>query len=255
MKLSCLFFCCFAALGTIPSWGWLGIKTKSAPASQPSRENPYSPDAVGKAANATKADTNYLTRKVLTIPIGAQGAYMGTLYGVRCFNCTPDMVQLNLGDSLSGETGILALRIEVWNAIERPVRDRRMYDYHNRCFYFGHKEVDTAFVGGEWTEIRVRELPCYPYMQRSNPPKVVSIPAPTLRDSTAAVSTAPAAARSAVTAASPVAVPDSKPAAQAPANPKAAPNSLIPLVEPISAPERSAPSVLRSDVFEEELIH
>ena len=42
-----------------------------------------------------------------------------------------------------------------------------MYDMGNRCFYFGHKTVDTVFVGGEWTEIRVQDVPCYPYLRRT----------------------------------------------------------------------------------------
>ena len=41
-----------------------------------------------------------------------------------------------------------------------------MFDYGNRCFYFGYKDVDTVFVGGEWTAVRVQDIPCYPYLRR-----------------------------------------------------------------------------------------
>ncbi|MDB5050092.1 MAG: hypothetical protein JWO30_3163 [Fibrobacteres bacterium] len=136
----------------------MGIKARPKPA-----------PAAHSAASPAKAlaDTILLSQTVQTIPAGDPGTFMGTLEGVRCFNCAPDMVLLNLGDSATGQAAILALRIEIWNAIERPVKDRRMYDHDNRCFYFGYKDTDTAFVGGEWSEIRVRDLPCYPYTQRT----------------------------------------------------------------------------------------
>jgi hypothetical protein len=75
-------------------------------------------------------------------------------------------VHLNLGDSLSREAGFLSLRLDIWNAIERPLRDRRLFDYANHCFFFGYQAVDTVQVGGETAEIRIREVPCYPYLQR-----------------------------------------------------------------------------------------
>jgi hypothetical protein len=257
MKSFRLLFCCLAALATVPSFGWLGIKAKTVPASPQAGHKPSGPD-VGRSETGKKADTAYLARKVQNIPTGAQGAYLGSLQGVRCFNCTPDMVQVNLADTVTGETGVLALRIEVWNAIERPVKDRRMYDFHNRCFYFGHKEVDTAFVGGEWTEIRVRELPCYPYMQRTHPPKALTVSAPAPRALSAiapAATTAAATDSTASTAVPPVAA-TAVPIATLPPDPiatsPAAPFSAgAPAIQPQSAPAR-APSVLRSDLIEAE---
>jgi hypothetical protein len=166
MKIAYMLFGGWIAVSAITAGAWQGIKTKpskgrSETALSPSRTPP--PAAPGMRP----ADTSFLSRKVSSIPAGSAGKYMGTLEGVRCFNCAPDQVHLNLGDSLSRESGIIALRIEVWNAIERPVKDRRMYDMGNRCFYFGHDKVDTVFVGGDWTEIRVQDVPCYPYLRRT----------------------------------------------------------------------------------------
>jgi hypothetical protein len=166
MKTAYPLFGFWIAVSAIAAGAWQGIKTKpfqnrSGTAPSPSR----APDSA--AARIRPADTAFLSRTVSTIPAGSAGVYMGTLEGVRCFNCAPDQVHLNLGDSLSREAGIIALRIEVWNAIERPLKDRRMYDMGNRCFYFGHKTVDTVFVGGEWTAIRVQDVPCYPYLRRT----------------------------------------------------------------------------------------
>jgi hypothetical protein len=155
--LICPLFLASAAL----AGNWLGVKPKQAkPAQAEIATLPIH-------APAVKADTLFLDRKVISIPVGTTGTFLGTLEGVRCFNCTPDVVQLNLGDSISSEAATLSMRVDVWNAIERPMKDRRIFDYGNRCFYFGHKDVDTAFVGGEWTEIRVQDLPCFPYLQRN----------------------------------------------------------------------------------------
>lgn len=147
------------------------------------------------------ADTVRLSRKVRYIPAGSPGAYIGNLEGIRCFNCAPNTVHLNLGDSLSREAGFLSLRLEVWNAVARPVRDRRLYDFENSCFFFGYKAVDTAWVGSEQAEIRVREIPCYPYLQRiapgasgipAQPGGKIPVPAPGPDPATPAVRAAPA---------------------------------------------------------------
>lgn len=160
-----LLFVCTAASAR----DWMGVK-RPVRAMQP-------PDSASTAAAAPpapaprpKADTAWLSRRVRSIPVGSPGTFLGMLEGVRCFNCAPQTVHLNLSDSLTREAGSLSLRLEVWNAIERPVRDRRMYDFENRCFYFGYKAVDTAWVGGELTEIRLQDLPCYPYLQRRMAP-------------------------------------------------------------------------------------
>lgn len=148
------------ACAAFPARKWMGIKrptdTAAAPDTLPRKAVPTRP----------KADTAWLSHAVRHIPAGSPGAYLGMLEGVRCFNCTPGVVELNLGDSLSRQAGILTLRVGIWNAIERPVRDRRLFDFENRCFFFGYKAVDTVSVGGEQAVIRLKELPCYPYLQR-----------------------------------------------------------------------------------------
>lgn len=163
MKTAYLLFGCWIAVSASSTGAWQGIKNRP---SAPKGTTPAKPPAA-EAPRIRPADTSFLFRKVTAIPSGTVGKYMGTLEGVRCFNCAPDQVHLNLGDSLSREAAIIALRIEVWNSIERPLKDRRMYDHGNRCFYFGHKLIDTVFVGGDWTEIRVKDVPCYPYLRRT----------------------------------------------------------------------------------------
>lgn len=163
---------------------WMGvrkpaIRNAAGGAPQAKIDHPFLATAA-KPAQA-KADTAFLSRSVRTIPVGSRGDFLGTLEGVRCFNCAPQTVHLNVSDSLSREAGFVSLRMEVWNAIERPVRDRRMYDFENSCFFFGYRAVDTAFVGGELTEIRLHDLPCYPYLQR-----LVRIPAAPRADTLAA---------------------------------------------------------------------
>lgn len=159
---------CFVLLAPVWAGQWLGIG-KPRPVPAPAAAS--APAPAGKPANPAPApktaDTTILSHRVSSIPAGSIGTFLGTLEGVRCFNCVSDQVLLNLGDSVSTESAVLALHIDVWNAIERPLRDKRMYDFDNRCFYFGYKEVDTAFVGGEWTEIRLHEIPCYPYVKRT----------------------------------------------------------------------------------------
>jgi len=151
---------------------WMGLKGTGLKA-RPAAPGPESTSVVGDSkvsavskAPAARSDSTFLSRQVTTIPTSTLGASLGTLEGVRCFNCTPNVVLLNLGDSLSSEAATLSLRVEVWNAIERPLKDRRIFEYGNRCFFFGHKDIDTILVGGEWTEVRAQELPCYPYLQR-----------------------------------------------------------------------------------------
>jgi hypothetical protein len=167
--LSCfVLLSCFVSLTPVWSGQWFGIgKPRPIPAPAAASAQAPAVKPVDPAPAPKAADSVILSHRVSSIPAGSIGAYLGTLEGVRCFNCAPDQVLLNLGDSVSSESAVLALHIDVWNAIERPLRDRRMYDYGNRCFYFGHKEVDTAFVGGEWTEIRLQEIPCYPYVKRT----------------------------------------------------------------------------------------
>jgi hypothetical protein len=53
-----------------------------------------------------------------------------------------------------------------------------MFDYGNRCFYFGYKDVDTVFVGGEWTAVRVQDIPCYPYLRRLRQAPMATPPLP-----------------------------------------------------------------------------
>lgn len=182
-------FICLAAVTTLSSWGWLGVKSRARPPREAAAPIVPSVTAPAKAS----ADTVSLSRKIMTIPAGSPGKYLGTLGGVRCFNCTPGIVLLNLGDSVSSEAAILALPIEVWNAIERPLKDRRLFDYGNRCFYFGYKERDTAFVGGEWTEIRVQDMPCFPYLKRTLRNSLASRPVPGEPQSQAMPSMAPQA--------------------------------------------------------------
>ncbi|MEO7425259.1 MAG: hypothetical protein ABI036_08730 [Fibrobacteria bacterium] len=156
---------------TAPSFGWQGIKSRPRPVSpslsdssarvKPLPVKPERPHAIA----SKPADTAFSGIPQI-IPAGYSGTYLGILEGVRCFNCAPDLVLLNVGDSLSREATILALRTEVWNAMERPVKDRRLFDHEGRCFYFGHADTDSALVGGVWTEIRLQSLPCYPYLHR-----------------------------------------------------------------------------------------
>lgn len=145
---------------------WMGVK-------RPERALPAPGDSATMTATSPsepkprpKTDTSWLSRKVQSIPVGSPGIFLGMLEGVRCFNCEPGIVHLNLSDSLSREAGFLSLRLDIWNKIERPLRDRRMYDYANLCFFFGYKAVDTTWVVGERAEIRIQEVPCYPYLQR-----------------------------------------------------------------------------------------
>ena len=189
MILSRPLFCCLMLLA--PAWAgkWLGIsKSRPAPAAT----------APALRAPAPAADTTRLSHLITSVPADYAGAYLGTLEGVRCFNCAPDQVQLNLGDSVSSQAAVLALHIDIWNSIERPLRDRRMYDYENRCFYFGHKAVDTAFVGGEWSEIRVQALPCFPYVKRTlnASPSVMTVGAPPLTETPGHPAPAPSPAAS-----------------------------------------------------------
>jgi hypothetical protein len=193
MKTAYLLFGCWIAVFAMSAGAWQGIKTKPKPGRAETAPSP-TPSPAPAAPKVRPADTAFLSRKVYPIPAGYAGMYMGTLEGVRCFNCAPDQVHLNVGDSLSREAGIIALRIEVWNAIERPLKDRRMYDVGNRCFYFGHKLVDTVFVGGEWTEIRVKEVPCYAYLRRTLQSSLAGtqIPPPVPLEKAKAASIAPA---------------------------------------------------------------
>lgn len=161
MRVPLSLLCTLWALAPAFSGAWMGIKPRPRPAASESAP------AAKHAAARPAADTTLLYRRVIHIPAKSEGLYLGNLEGVRCFNCEPDQVLLNLGDSVSSRAAVLSMRIEAWNAVERPLKDRRMYDYGNKCFYFGFKEIDTAFVGGEWTEIRVQDVPCYPYVRRT----------------------------------------------------------------------------------------
>src|SRR4051812_35082764 len=158
MRIPAAALCILLSFVCTHARNWPGIKSKFVPVKSDSAE-PVAPVK-------PKTDTVIISRKIQALPVNVNGVYFGTLEGVRCFNCSPETVLLNVGDSVSSESSILELRIDVWNAIERPLKDRRIFDYDNRCFYFGHKDVDTALVGREWTEIRTQEIPCFPYLKR-----------------------------------------------------------------------------------------
>jgi hypothetical protein len=220
---------------------WLGVKRPRVAAPRPDTARAAAPVPApsAPAAAAKAADTVRLDRIVRTIPAGSPGRYLGTLEGVRCFNCAPDLVLLNLGDSVTTEAAVLALHIDVWNAIERPLKDRRLYDYGNRCFYFGYREKDTAFVGGEWTEIRVQELPCYPYVQRTLAPRP-SAPGPA-RALAAVPDPVPATAPSDAHAPAPAALAASPVPAADPVIPAAAPTvGTAPAALPAKASAKAA---------------
>jgi hypothetical protein len=159
--------CIFPAL--LPARDWMGIKSKQPPL-------PTGEKSVVKPQQ--KADTAQLDLSIRNIPVGSPGTYLGVLEGVRCFNCEKDAVILNVGDSLSMEATLLSLRIEMWNAIERPLKDKRIFDFANRCFYFGYKEIDTIYVGGGPLEIKVQDVPCYPYLKRVANSKPAAPPVP-----------------------------------------------------------------------------
>jgi hypothetical protein len=148
-------------------------------------------------------DTTYLSRKIRSLPVETEGVFLGMLEGVRCFNCRPKVVEVGLSDSLTRNAGYIALRTEVWNAIQRPVRDRRVYDYANACFFFGTRPVDTVLVAGEPAEIQVKDKPCYPYLQRNilvpgpgspEAPRPTPVPAPEPKPAPPSVDTAKASA-------------------------------------------------------------
>lgn len=160
---------------------WMGVKRPQRAAQAPGDSAFKAGASPSTPKSRPKAETSWVSRTVRTIPVGSPGTFLGTLEGVRCFNCEPGTVHLNLGDTLSREAGFLSLRLDIWNAIERPLRDRRMFDYANLCFFFGYRTVDTVQVGGEPAEIRLQEVPCYPYLQRrlaSRTPADASPPAP-----------------------------------------------------------------------------
>jgi hypothetical protein len=175
MRRSAQAFLCFVAAAMALSHGWLGIKSPNR-----NRPEPPPPQAAPKAAAKPVNDTIRLSRKVESIPADGRGSYLGNLEGIRCFNCDSNLVRLDIGNPATGQSSILSLYVEVWNAIERPLKDRRLFEVGNRCVYFGYKEKDTAFVAGEWTEIRVQEVPCYPYVQRKQSPSTATVPSPLL---------------------------------------------------------------------------
>lgn len=163
------------------SRGYMGLKRPardSARLVQPILDSAPAAPAAPAAQVLRSPDTTFLSRKVRTLPVETQGDFLGMLEGVRCFNCRPKVVEVGLSDSLTRNAGYIALRTEVWNTIERPVRDRRVYDYANACFFFGIKPVDTVLVAGEAAEIRVKDKPCYPYLQRNL--LVLGPPSPTV---------------------------------------------------------------------------
>jgi hypothetical protein len=173
MRRSAQAFFCFVGIAMALSHGWLGIKS-------PERTRPVPPPApvAFKAPAKPVNDTLRLSRRVESIPADGRGSYLGNLEGIRCFNCDSNLVRLDVGNPLTGQSFLLSMHVEVWNAIERPLKDRRLFEYGNRCVYFGYKEKDTAFVAGEWAEIRVQEVPCYPYVQRTQSPAVATVPVP-----------------------------------------------------------------------------
>src|SRR5262245_9985873 len=80
---------------------WMGVRSKAAPAPR---------DTAAPQPARRKPDTTFLDLKVQHLPLGVQGRYLGTLEGVRCFNCEPNSVQLNIGDSTSMEATVITLR-------------------------------------------------------------------------------------------------------------------------------------------------
>jgi hypothetical protein len=100
-------------------------------------------------------------------------------------------VQLNIGDSTSMEATVITLRGDVWGGVARPIKDRRVFEYGNRCFYFGFKELDTIYVSGSPAEVRLHDVPCYPYLKRAVNAPGSSLPAVPVAVPTAPVPTAP----------------------------------------------------------------
>lgn len=192
-----------------PARDWMGVKRPAPKA--PSLASPAGPSRPAPAP-VRRTDTAWLSRTVRNIPVGSRGDFLGSLEGVRCFNCQPNTVDLNLGDSLSRTAGSLSLRTEVWNAIERPLRDRRVYDFRNQCVFFGYRAVDTAYVGGELTEIRIHDVPCYPYLRRTARlvDSTLALPLPVLAPvATPPVPASPAPAADSTDRVPAVALPDS----------------------------------------------
>lgn len=221
MRLPVTLICSLWALAPALCAAWMGVKTRPRPSAAVA-----APDTAAArsalpvpSARPLGADTVLLNRRVLHFPASIRGRYLGNLEGVRCFNCAPGLVQLNVGDSVTTRAMVLTLRIEAWNEVERPLKDRRMFDMGNQCFYFGFKERDTALVGGDWTEIRVHDVPCYPYVKRDfagNPPLAEHPPVPPTAPSAAAPSAAAPSVAAPAPAIAETAVPPPAPAAMPP---------------------------------------
>ncbi len=122
----------------------------------------------GNISVTPKADSVFIDRQVLTLPADVQGNYVGNLEEVQCFNCESNVVSFFIGDSVTTRKFLWKIRDVVWNAIERPIKDKRVFEYNNRCFYFGFNPVDTVYVAGERVAVKTTEISCYPYLQRND---------------------------------------------------------------------------------------
>lgn len=167
MKLSLLFLCCLSAFPIrSETRKWMGVGTP-APDSAP-----VPPTLSGSAplwipeVPAPGVDPVVPDRSAWRIPAQSRGSFLGTLEGVRCFNCIPEVVILDIVGPRDNAAATLSMRLDIWNAIERPVKDKRMFDYGDSCFSFAFKPLDTGFVGGVRREIPIRDIPCYPYFAR-----------------------------------------------------------------------------------------
>ena len=141
MPFPALVFLCLAACMGPSAWGWMGIKSRPQPA--PAKTRTTALPAPAKPLSEYPS----LSRTVQVIRAGSPGTY-GGIEVVRCFNCAPDMVLLNLGDS-APSPGIRSPGL-AHRGLERHRKTGEgpgMYDNENRCFYFGYKEKDTAFGG------------------------------------------------------------------------------------------------------------
>lgn len=152
---------------SVTTWGWMGIRTPESRLPKPKKsedsELTLQKSLDREVARVQRAhDSAYAHRTLISIPIETQGTYLGKFYSIQCMNCEPGKISFFVQDSTSNLISI-SMSEKVWDLIPKPLKGKKVYDFHDHYLFFETKAQDSVYVAGSLIHLTTREYTCYPY--------------------------------------------------------------------------------------------
>lgn len=113
-------------------------------------------------------DSLFQNRQSVKMPIDSQGIYIGDFKEIKCINCIPDMVELIVSDTSHDYQFVITVRENVWKAVEKPIKDKRIFELSQNYFHFGINQIDTVYSSSLDMYVKQvnHEIPVFPFIKK-----------------------------------------------------------------------------------------